>query len=137
MREAFREADVAQKNQEVPVGAVVVCGNRIIARGRNMTQQLNDVTAHAEMIALTAAAEQLGSKYLQDCTLYVTLEPCPMCASALSWAQIGKIVYASKDEKRGAHLFSPTLYHPKTVLESGLMADEATALLKAFFKEKR
>jgi tRNA(adenine34) deaminase len=138
MREAMREAKLASENKEVPVGAVVICNNKIIARGRNMTEQLNDVTAHAEMIALTAAAEQLGSKYLADCTLYVSLEPCPMCAAALGWSQIGKIVFAASDEKRGAHLFQPSLYHPKTIIEQDMSFEENSGgLLKAFFNEKR
>lgn len=137
MKEAFKEAELALQKDEVPVGAVIVLKNQIIARGHNLTQQLNDVTAHAEVQAITAASEFLGAKYLKGCTLYVTLEPCAMCAGALAWAQLDKIIFAAKDEKRGASNFSPSIYHPKTKLESGLLNDRSEELLKAFFASKR
>lgn len=137
MRQAFLEAKKAFEADEIPVGAVVVANQQVIARAHNLTEQLTDVTAHAEMQAITAAASQLGGKYLKGCTLYVTLEPCVMCAGALSWAQIDRIVYAAKDENRGALRISPTLFHPKTVIEQGTMADECAALLIEFFKKKR
>ncbi|MGN0189293.1 MAG: nucleoside deaminase [Candidatus Cryptobacteroides sp.] len=137
MREALREAEYAAQEDEVPVGAVVVFGGRIIARGHNMTQRLNDPTAHAEMIALTAAFEAMGGKYLSDCTLYVTVEPCPMCAGALAWAQIGKVVYGAIDPKRGFSLFSPSLLHPKTQLTGGVLAEECGKIVTDFFAGKR
>lgn len=137
MREAIKEAERALAIDEVPVGAVVVCQNRIIGRGHNLTQQLNDVTAHAEMQALTAAANFLGGKYLNECTLYVTLEPCVMCAGASFWTQIGEIVYGAKDDKRGFQKTSDKILHPKTNLTGGILADECAAILKDFFKKKR
>ena len=137
MKQAFEEAKKALDKYEVPVGAVIVCKKQIIARTHNLTETLNDSTAHAEMLAITAATEYLGGKYLKSCTLYVTLEPCPMCAGALNWAQIGRIVYASKDKKRGYSLYQPNLLHPKTEVADGIMADEARELLVNFFKEKR
>ena len=137
MKQAFTEALKALEKNEVPVGAVVVCNEQIIARAHNMTETLRDVTAHAEMLAITAATEYLGGKYLNNCTLYVTLEPCSMCAGALNWAQIGKVVYAAKDEKRGYSLFKPILLHPKTEVIYGIMADEASELIIDFFKNKR
>lgn len=138
MQQALAEAQKAFELGEVPVGAVVVCDNRIIARGHNQTEQLTDVTAHAEMLALTSASNFLGSKYLNECTLFVTLEPCVMCAGALSWAQFGRIVYGASDEKRGFMLHGgKDLLHPKTRLEMGIMEDECAALLKVFFKSKR
>ena len=137
MREALREARMAGDGDEVPIGAVVVCRGRIIARGHNMTERLHDPTAHAEMIALTAATEALGGKYLDDCTLYVTVEPCPMCAAALCWAQLGRLVYGAPDPRRGYSLFSPSLLHPRTEVTSGLLADECSALVKDYFKSKR
>ena len=137
MREALKEAQKAQSKDEVPVGAVVVCNNQIIARAHNLTETLNDPTAHAEMQAITAASAYLGGKYLNDCTLYVTLEPCPMCAGALYWSQVGKLVYGSKDPKKGYSLLSNMLLHPKTKIISGILADESTELLKSFFKAKR
>ena len=137
MREALREARTAREEDEVPIGAVVVCRGRIIARGHNMTERLHDPTAHAEMIALTAATEALGGKYLDDCTLYVTVEPCPMCAAALCWAQLGRLVYGAPDPRRGYTLFSPSLLHPRTEVASGLLADECAALVKDYFKSKR
>ena len=137
MREALREAEAARADGEVPIGAVVVAKGRIIARGHNMTERLHDPTAHAEMIALTAATEALGGKYLNDCTLYVTVEPCPMCAAALCWAQIGKIVYGAPDPRRGFSLYSPSLLHPKTELLSGILESPCTDLITSFFKDKR
>jgi len=137
MREALAEALSASREGEIPIGAVVVCGGRVIGRGHNMTERLHDATAHAEMIAVTAATESLGGKYLNDCTLYVTVEPCPMCAGALNWSQIGKIVYGAQDPRRGYSMFTPSLLHPKTTVESGVLADECSALMLDFFKAKR
>ncbi|MBQ2091013.1 MAG: nucleoside deaminase [Bacteroidales bacterium] len=137
MREALLEAKASLAEGEIPIGAVVVCKGRIIGRGHNMTERLNDPTAHAEMIAITAATEAIGGKYLTDCTLYVTVEPCPMCAGALNWAQISRIVYGASDPKRGSTLFSPSLFHPKTEVAGGVLADECGTLMKEFFKEKR
>jgi tRNA(adenine34) deaminase len=137
MREALREAQAAGAEDEVPIGAVVVCRGRVIARGHNMTERLHDPTAHAEMIALTAATEALGGKYLDDCTLYVTVEPCPMCAAALCWAQLGRLVYGAPDPRRGYSLFSPSLLHPRTQVSSDLLAGECSALVKDYFKNKR
>ena len=137
MREALREAQAAGSEDEVPIGAVVVCRGRIIARGHNMTERLHDPTAHAEMIALTAATEALGGKYLDDCTFYVTVEPCPMCAAALCWAQLGRLVYGAPDPRRGYSLFSPSLLHPRTEVASGLLGDECGTLVKDYFKSKR
>ena len=137
MQRALWEAEQAFSDDEVPVGAVVVCRDQIIARAHNMVERLGDVTAHAEMQAITAAASYLGGKYLNECTLYVTVEPCPMCAGAIGWAQVGKLVYGAPDAKRGYTLVSPNALHPKTVVTSGVMADEATQLMKEFFKKKR
>ena len=137
MQEALREARAAGADDEVPIGAVVVCRGRIIARGPNMTERLHDPTAHAEMIALTAATEALGGKYLDACTLYVTVEPCPMCAAALCWAQLGRLVYGASDPRRGYSLFSPSLLHPRTEVASGVLADECGTLVKDYFKSKR
>lgn len=137
MKEAIAEAREAMREDEVPIGAVIVCKGRVIARGHNMTEKLNDPTAHAEMIAITSATEAKGGKYLNDCTLYVTVEPCPMCAAALAWAQIGRIVYGASDPKRGYSLFSPSLLHPKTVVEKGLLGDECSDLVSSYFKSKR
>lgn len=137
MRQALAEAQKAFEKDEVPIGAVVVVNNRIIARAHNLTETLNDVTAHAEMQAITAAAGVLGGKYLTDCTLYVTVEPCPMCAGALRWAQISRIVYGAPDEKRGHSRFSPTLLHPKTTLQWGVLADECAEIMVSFFEGKR
>ena len=137
MREALKEAEKALEKDEVPVGAVVVCENQIIARAHNYTENLNDVTAHAEMQAFTAAANYLGGKYLNECTLYVTLEPCVMCAGASYWTQIKKIVYGAKDGKRGFSKLSENILHPKTVVESKLMSTECSKLLTDFFKSKR
>ena len=137
MREALREAGFAAAEDEVPIGAVIVCRGRIIGKGHNMTEKLCDPTAHAEMIAITAATEAMGGKYLNDCTLYVTVEPCPMCAGAIGWAQLGKLVYGASDEKRGYKRFAPDVLHPKTEVVSGICADEASDLMKKFFREKR
>ena len=137
MKEALREAEAARSEGEVPIGAVVVAKGRIIGRGHNMTERLHDPTAHAEMIALTAATEAMGGKYLNDCTLYVTVEPCPMCAAALCWAQVGRIVYGAPDPKRGYSLYSPSLLHPRTEIAAGIMADTCGKLVADFFKEKR
>lgn len=137
MQEALAEAKAALREGEIPIGAVVVCKGRIIGRGHNMTERLGDPTAHAEMIAITAATEAVGGKYLTDCTLYVTVEPCPMCAGALNWAQISRIVYGAPDPKRGSSLFSPSLFHPKTEITGGILHDACVALMKDFFKDKR
>lgn len=137
MKDALREALCAESEGEVPIGAVIVCRGRIIAKGHNMTERLNDPTAHAEMIAITAATEAMGGKYLSDCTLYVTVEPCPMCAGALAWSQIGKVVYGAIDPKRGFSLFSPSLMHPKTEVVAGVLADECGGLVTEFFRKKR
>ena len=137
MREALREAQAAAAAGEVPIGAVVVWKDRIIGRGHNMTEQLHDTTAHAEMIAVTAATEAMGGKYLNDCTLYVTVEPCPMCAGALNWAQIGRVVYGADDPRRGFTLFTPSLLHPRTKADSGVLADACSALMLDFFRSKR
>lgn len=137
MKQAMEEAHKAFESDEIPVGAIVVCNNRIIARSHNLTERLNDVTAHAEMQAITAAANYLGGKYLIDCTLYVTLEPCNMCAGALAWSQISKIVYAASDAKRGYTRFSPNPMHPRTEVFSGIMEKESADLIKEFFARKR
>jgi len=136
MRKAIEQAKLAMQKDEVPIGAVVVCNGQIIARAYNLTETLNDVTAHAEMQAITAAANYLGGKYLTDCTLYVTLEPCTMCAGALAWAQVKRIVYGADDEKRGAQRFAG-IHHPKTEIVSGILADECSALIREFFQRKR
>ncbi len=137
MRQALNEAQKAFDKDEVPIGAVIVAENRIIARAHNLTEMLNDVSAHAEMQAITIAADTLGGKYLKNCTLYVTIEPCPMCAAALNWAQITRVVYGASDEKRGYSLFTPSLLHPRTSVTSGIMADECSALMQSFFEKKR
>ena len=137
MQQALKEAREAYRKDEVPVGAIIVSGERIIARAHNLTETLNDVTAHAEMLAITSAAEYLGGKYLNDCTLYITLEPCTMCAGALNWAQIARIVIGAPDSQRGFTRLSPSPLHPKTELSSGIMADECSSLIKEFFKKKR
>ena len=137
MKIAYREAEKALSRDEIPIGAVIVLDNEIIGKGHNLTQSLNDVTAHAEMQAITAAANHLGAKYLNDCTLYVTLEPCPMCAGAIFWAQLGRLVYGATDPKRGYTLIQPSVLHPKTTVQSGVMEKECTAILASFFKEKR
>lgn len=137
MRQALQEAHKAFDEDEIPVGAVVVCQGRIIARAHNQTETLTDVTAHAEMLAITSAASWLGGKYLTDCTLYVTVEPCPMCAGALGWAQVSRVVWGTDDEKRGYRRFTPEVLHPKTEVTSGVLADECAALMKTFFKNRR
>lgn len=137
MKQALAEAQKAADRGEVPVGAVVVCRDRIIARSHNLTETLNDVTAHAEMQAITAAANYLGGKYLTDCTLYVTVEPCVMCAGAIAWAQMGRLVFGASDEKRGYQKYAPGALHPKTVVAQGVLSAESAELMKAFFKKKR
>ena len=137
MRMALVEARAAFDAGEIPVGAVVVSRDTVLARTHNLTELLNDVTAHAEMQAITSASESLGGKYLADCTLYVTLEPCIMCAGALGWAQLGRLVYGAVDERRGYSRFAPQVLHPKTEVVSGFMADEAAQLMKDFFKKRR
>lgn len=137
MREALKEAEKAFSIQEVPVGAVVVCKNRIIARAHNQTEKLTDATAHAEMLAVTAAANYLGSKYLSECTLYVTLEPCVMCAGALNWVQLQKLAFGASDIQRGFSLIDKPLLHPKTEVLKGLKADECKSLIDQFFKRIR
>lgn len=140
MRMALEEAAIAADEGEVPVGAVVVCNGRVIARTHNLTERLRDVTAHAEMQAITAAAEHLNGKYLPECTLYVTLEPCPMCAAALRWAQIGRVVYGASDPKRGyraVYADPDAAFHPRTEVSSGLLADESLAILRSFFRRRR
>ncbi|MBR4822482.1 MAG: nucleoside deaminase [Bacteroidales bacterium] len=137
MREALAEARAAAAEEEIPIGAVIVCKGRIIGKGHNMVERLHDATAHAEMIAITAATEALGGKYLQDCTLYVTVEPCPMCAAALNWSQISRIVYAAADPRRGYSLYSPNLLHPRTEVLSGILAEECGNLVSDYFKTKR
>ena len=137
MGEALKEARAAYDDEEIPVGAVIVGNGRIIARGHNSTELLHDVTAHAEMIAITSAAQTIGGKYLTGCTLYVTLEPCVMCAGALAWAQIGRIVYGASDPKRGYSLFSPNLLHPKTEISGGILRQECSSLIVDYFRNKR
>jgi len=137
MREALKEARRAFEMDEVPIGAVIVCDGIIIARAYNYTEHLNDVTAHAEMQAITSAANNLGGKYLPECTLYVTIEPCVMCAGALFWAQIGRIVYGAGDPKRGYSMISSGLLHPRTKISKGILEEECSQLMKTFFEEKR
>jgi tRNA(adenine34) deaminase len=137
MKQAYLEAQKAFEADEVPVGAVVVCRNQIIAKAHNQTELLSDVTAHAEMLAVTAAANYLGSKYLNECTLYVTLEPCVMCAGAIAWAQLGRVVYGAGDGKRGFMRFGKNIMHPKTTVQYGVMEEECSQLLTTFFKSKR
>lgn len=137
MRMALQEARAAFEAGEIPVGAVVVCKNRVVARAHNLTECLGDVTAHAEMQAITSAAASLGGKYLTDCTLYVTLEPCVMCAGAIGWSQLSLVVFGAGDDKRGYRRFAPEALHPKTRVESGILADECAALMKSFFKRRR
>ena len=137
MKRALAEAEQAAAEGEIPIGAVVVCRGKIIARTHNLTETLHDVTAHAEMQAITAAANALGGKYLQDCTLYVTVEPCPMCAGALGWSQISRIVYGAPDAKRGYRLIAPKALHPKTEVVSGVLETDCADIMKQFFKSKR
>lgn len=137
MQQALREARAARDEDEVPIGAVIVCDGQIVARAHNNTERLHDVTAHAEMIAFTAAANTLGTKYLPDCTLYVTVEPCPMCAGAAGWMQIGRIVYGASDAKKGFEKLGHGMLHPKTKVEKGVLEEECAALMKEFFRRKR
>ena len=137
MQEALWEARKALEDGEIPIGAVVACRGRVIGSGHNMTERLHDATAHAEMIAITAATESVGAKYLQDCTLYVTVEPCPMCAGALNWSQVGRIVYGAPDPRRGYSLYSPCLLHPRTEVLSGVLSEQCARLMTDFFKDKR
>ena len=137
MKQALAEARLAAEEGEVPVGAVVVCNNQIIARGHNQTERLNDPTAHAEMIALTAATGVLGAKYLPDCILYVTVEPCIMCAGAIGWAQVSTIVYGASDEKRGFSIYAPKAFHPKAIVKKGIMEKECADEMISFFKKTR
>lgn len=137
MRRALQEAEAAYDEGEVPIGAVIVCRGRIIARAHNMTETLHDVTAHAEMQAITMAANQLGGKYLPECTLYVTVEPCPMCAGALGWSQIPRVVYGASDLKRGYKTFAPLVLHPKTSVTTGVLEDECREIMQRFFKNRR
>ena len=137
MRKALVEAQQALKEGEIPIGAIVVCNDRIIARAHNLTETLHDVTAHAEMQAITAAANELGGKYLTDCTLYVTIEPCTMCAGALGWSQLSRVVYGAADEKRGYQLYAPLALHPKTTITGGILEEECRQLMQDFFRNKR
>ncbi len=137
MKKALEEAQRAYQEDEVPIGAVIVSNDTIIARGHNLTEHLCDVTAHAEMQAITAASNTIGGKYLTDCTLYVTVEPCTMCAGAIGWSQIGRLVYGAGDSKRGFTQYAPNALHPKTKICSGILADEASQLMQDFFKKKR
>lgn len=137
MKKALQEAQKAFEKDEIPVGAIIVANKQIIAKAHNQTEQLKDVTAHAEMLAITAAAQYLDAKYLNNCTLYVTLEPCPMCASALAWAKIDRIVIGASDTKKGFSLLDEKLLHPKTIINKGVMAKESKALLQVFFEHKR
>ncbi len=137
MREALKEAIRAYEEDEVPIGAVIVCRNKIIARGHNLTERLNDVTAHAEMQAITAASNHLNGKYLDECTLYVTIEPCVMCAGASQWAHLGHLVYGASDEKKGFMKISGKILHPKTAITSGVMEKECSELITDFFRRKR
>lgn len=137
MKQALLEAREAASEGEVPVGAVIVCGDRIIARAHNQTERLNDPTAHAEMLAVTSATSALGAKYLTDCRLYVTVEPCVMCAGAIGWAQLAVVVYGASDEKRGFSRYAPQAFHPKTEVRSGILEEECAAEMQAFFRKRR
>ena len=137
MKEALKEAHKALEKDEVPIGAVVVCAGKVIARAYNLTETLNDATAHAEMQAITMATSTIGGKYLDKCTLYVTVEPCPMCAAALAWSQVKRVVYGAPDSKRGYSKFSPSLMHPKTEITSGILSEECSKIVTDFFKAKR
>lgn len=137
MRMALKEAEKAGANGEIPIGAVIVCGGRIISRAHNLTETLHDVTAHAEMQAITAAANMLGGKYLRDCTLYVTVEPCVMCAGALGWSQIARVVYGAADDKRGFRRFAPDALHPRTSVTGGVLEEECRMLMQQFFQARR
>lgn len=137
MHKAIAEAKAAEAEQEIPIGAVIVSGDKVISRAHNLTETLHDVTAHAEMQAITAAADLLGGKYLTDCTIYVTVEPCVMCAGAIGWAQISRLVYGAEDEKRGYHKYAPNALHPKATVTSGVLEEECRMLMQQFFKNKR
>ena len=137
MRKALAEATLAGEEGEIPIGAVIVCQGRIIARAHNLTERLHDVTAHAEMLAITSAANELQGKYLDDCTLYVTVEPCVMCAGAIGWAQIRRIIYGTTDEKRGYRSFAPHALHPKASVSAGVLEDECREMMLSFFRQKR
>jgi tRNA(adenine34) deaminase len=137
MKEALKEAHKALEKDEVPIGAVVVCAGKVIARAYNLTETLNDATAHAEMQAITMATSTIGGKYLDKCTLYVTVEPCPMCAAALAWSQIKRVVYGAPDSKRGYSKFTPSLMHPRTEITSGILSEECSKIVTDFFKAKR
>lgn len=137
MRKALIEAETARDAGEIPVGAVIVCGGRIISRAHNLTETLNDVTAHAEMLAITSAANAMGGKFLPECTLYVTVEPCPMCAGAIGWARIGRVVYGAADDKRGYTRYAPDVLHPKTTVATGVLEEECRMLMQEFFADKR
>ena len=137
MKQALAEACLAAEEDEAPIGAVIVCGDRVIARAHNQTERLNDPTAHAEMLAITSATGALGAKYLTDCRMYVTIEPCVMCAGALAWAQLEKVVYGAPDEKRGYTRYAPQALHPKTEVRSGILETECAAIMKDFFQNKR
>ena len=137
MRKALDEAKIAYEKGEIPIGAIVVCHEHIIARCFNLTETLTDVTAHAEMQAITAASNTLGGKYLNECTLYVTVEPCVMCAGAIAWSQLGKLVFGAYDEKRGYHVYAPEVLHPKTIVKGGVLGEESSQLLKRFFQKMR
>ena len=137
MKLALKEAQKAEAADEIPIGAVIVCRDQVIARAHNLTETLTDVTAHAEMQAITAASSLLGGKYLNQCTLYVTVEPCVMCAGAIAWAQMGRLVYGASDEKRGYTVYAPHALHPKTAVTSGVLEEECAALMREFFQGKR
>lgn len=137
MRKALQEAELAYEEGEIPIGAVIVCQDRVISRAHNLTETLHDVTAHAEMQAITAAANQLGGKYLKDCTLYVTVEPCIMCAGALGWSQMSRVVYGASDEKRGYEKYAPHAMHPKCEITRGVLEEECRTLMQKFFQERR
>lgn len=137
MRKALIEAETARDAGEIPVGAVIVCGGRIISRAHNLTETLNDVTAHAEMLAITSAANAMGGKFLPECTLYVTVEPCPMCAGAIGWARIGRVVYGAADDKRGYTRYAPDVLHPKTTVATGVLEEECRRLMQEFFADRR
>ena len=137
MKKAIEEAKIAEENNEVPIGAIIVCQDKIIAQAHNLTETLNDVNAHAEMQAITMASDYLGGKYLRDCTLYVTVEPCTMCAGAIGWAQIGRLVYGTQDIKKGFSVIAPNALHPKCMVTQGILNEECAELMKEFFKRKR
>ncbi|GHU82378.1 tRNA-specific adenosine deaminase [Bacteroidia bacterium] len=137
MKQALAEARLAAEEGEVPIGAVIVCNNQIIARAHNQTERLNDPTAHAEMLAITSATNRMGAKYLTECSLYVTVEPCVMCAGAIAWSQLGALIYGAADEKRGYQQYAPTALHPKTTVKSGILEDECATEIITFFRKRR